>query len=177
MYREILWRLTWNSVIGRKEMFYAQKRWFLFWVFLLFVSFTWVPSLAKGAEKDSDPVKTHLEFLGYQCDVVDQGLRARHATKVHIVINSMRGGILFQTGFPGKGDHKEDLPRLTIIQDLNKKAWIARFYWTSDGNLFVEAWMPGLYEKTRFATFHEAWEHDIQILRDTYPTLKAYLAE
>ena len=84
---------------------------------------------------------------------------------------------MFQTGFPGKGDHKEDLPRLTIIQDLNKKAWIARFYWTSDGNLFVEAWMPGLYEKTRFATFHEAWEHDIQILRDTYPTLKAYLAE
>jgi hypothetical protein len=145
------------------------------WFFLI-ARCSW-SSIGQAAEKESDPIKTHLEFLGYVCDVVDQGLRARHQTKVSLVVSSARGGLLFQTGFPGKNGYKEEVHRLSMIQDLNKKAWLAHFYWTPEGNLFVEAWLPGLYEKSRFAQFHEAWDHDIQVLRDAYPGLKAYLAE
>ena len=138
-----------------------------------------VPVSGHAAEKDAanDPVKTHLEFLGYQVDQVEQGLRARHPLKVHIVVSYARGGIVVQTGFPGKVGAESEGPRFALVQKLNQQAWVARFFWSSDGHLLVDAWMPGLYDKARFAALLEAWEHDIQVLREAYPGLKAFLKD
>ena len=38
-------------------------------------------------------------------------------------------------------------------------------------------WMPGRYEKTRFALFMEAWDHDTALLRQSYDQLKPFLLE
>jgi hypothetical protein len=138
-----------------------------------------VPLAGRAAEKEAatDPVKTHLEFLGYQVDQVEQGLRARHPLKVHIVVSYARGGIVVQTGFPGKIGADSEGPRFAAVHKLNQQAWAARFFWSGDGHLLVDAWMPGLYDKARFAALLEAWEHDIQVLREAYPELKAFLKD
>lgn len=41
----------------------------------------------------------------------------------------------------------------------------------------MTAWMPGLYDKTRFALFLGAWERDAQVLREVATDLKPYLKE
>ena len=63
----------------------------------------WMPPLQEEAWADSayDPIIAHLDYLGYQCDMVEQGVRARHSSKLHIVLSYQKGGILLQTAFPG----------------------------------------------------------------------------
>src|SRR5918997_1451107 len=63
---------------------------------------------AVQAEKNDDLVIAHLEFLGYVCDIVEQGIRARHRSKIHLLLSQAQGGILLQTGFPGKGDSADN---------------------------------------------------------------------
>ena len=53
----------------------------------------------------------------------------------------------------------------------------SRAPWTTEGHLFVTAWMPGLYDKTRFALFMEAWERNSQVLRDVAIDLKPSLKD
>ena len=67
--------------------------------------------------------------------------------------------------------------RSVISLTPRQQAWAARFFWSGDWHLLVDAWMPGLYDKARFAAFLEAWEHDIQVLREAYPELKAFLKD
>jgi hypothetical protein len=61
----------------------------------------WASSPAR-ADSAYDPIIAHLDFLGYQSDVVDQGVRARHSSKLHIVVSYQKGGILVQTAFQEK---------------------------------------------------------------------------
>lgn len=60
---------------------------------------------------------------------------------------------------------------------MNLRTQISRAAWTAEGHLFVTAWMPGLYDKTRFALFLGAWERDAQVLREVATDLKPYLKE
>jgi hypothetical protein len=119
----------------------------------------------------------HLEFLGYQCDMVEQGVRARHSSKLHIVLSYQKGGILLQTAFPGKESEQDASKRHALANSVNLRTQVSRAAWTAEGHLFVTAWMPGLYDKTRFALFMEAWERDSQVLRDIATDLKPYLKE
>ena len=34
-----------------------------------------------------DPLIEHLEFLGYECDLVEAGIRAKHSSKIHLYIS------------------------------------------------------------------------------------------
>ena len=136
----------------------------------------WVSSPA-WADSAYDPIMAHLEFLGYQSDVVDQGVRARHSSKLHIVVSYQKGGILVQTAFPGKSPEQDVPKRHAVANGVNLRTQVARAVWTTEGHLFMSAWMPGLYDKTRFALFMEAWERDSQILRDVASDLKPYLKE
>ncbi len=132
---------------------------------------------AFGADTPADPVVSHLEYLGYRCDSVEQGIRAQHNSKLPFVVSSARGGILLQTGFPGKSDSAEASKRFTVLNTVNAKMHIARGFWTQEGDLFVKAWMPGLYDKLRFAAFIEAWEQDLKLLREAGPELSPFLLE
>jgi hypothetical protein len=138
-----------------------------------------VLSASQLASADSayDPIIAHLDFLGYQCDMVEQGVRARHSSKLHIVVSYQKGGILLQTAFPGKGAEQDVPKRHAVANGVNLRTQVSRAVWTTEGHLFMSAWMPGLYDKTRFALFMEAWERDSQVLRDVASDLKAYLKE
>ncbi|MBI4001484.1 MAG: hypothetical protein HY348_06845 [Nitrospira defluvii] len=133
--------------------------------------------IAVGAGTPADPVVSHLEYLGYRCDVVEEGIRAQHNSKLPFVVSSARGGILLQTGFPGKKDPPEASKRFIVLNMVNARMQVARGFWTREGDLFVNAWMPGLYDKLRFAAYLEAWEQDLKILREAAPDLSPFLLE
>ncbi len=124
-----------------------------------------------------DPLIEHLEFLGYECDFVEGGIRARHQSKIHLFIAYAFGGIRLQTGFPGTNPHSDVGSRYLVTNALMKKFSVGQLYWSDEGNLFVMAWMPGKYEKTRFALFMQAWDHDAVFLQQTYDQLKPFLKE
>jgi hypothetical protein len=54
---------------------------------------------------------------------------------------------------------------------------VVQLYWSDEGNLFAMAWLPGRYEKTRFALFMEAWDRDTSLLRQNHEKLKMFLKE
>jgi hypothetical protein len=58
-----------------------------------------------------------------------------------------------------------------------KQFSVIQLFWSEEGSLFAMGWMPGLYEKARFALFMEAWDHDTALLRQTYDQLKPFLIE
>jgi hypothetical protein len=128
-----------------------------------------------STETDSDLIVAHLEFLGYTCDLVDQGIRARHSTKFHLLVIPAHDGILLQTGFPGRRESREEPTRYAILNNVNARARVARFFWTPEGHLFGSAWMPGAYEKARFAAFMDAWEQDALLLREVSGVLQPFL--
>lgn len=132
-------------------------------------------SIAKDLPKD--PLIEHLEFLGYQCDLVEAGIRAKHFSKIPLYITYAFGGIRMQTGFPGKTPDPDSDSRYRVSNALIKEFSVARLYWSDDGNLFAVAWMPGRYEKARFALFIEAWDRDTALLRKYYEKLKPFLKE
>jgi hypothetical protein len=130
---------------------------------------------AVAGEAPQDPIISHLEFLGYECDVLEGGIRARHPSKAQLFVTRIRDGIRVQTGFRGTGDKLNEAGRCVAMNGANARMRVARVYWTSEGHLVMDAWIPGEYEKPRFASFMEAWDGDIQVLRDSYLELKPYL--
>ncbi len=134
-------------------------------------------TMAWGADTPADPVVSHLEYLGYRCDAVEQGIRAQHNNKLPFVVSSARGGILLQTGFPGKNDSSDTSKRFVFLNAANSRMQVARGFWTQEGDLFVNAWMPGLYDKLRFAAYLEAWEQDLKVLQEAGRDLSPFLLE
>lgn len=124
-----------------------------------------------------DPLVKHLEFLGYECDQVEAGVRAKHVSKIHLYITYAFGGIRLQTGFPGKAPYSDVGSRYRVTNALAKQLSVMQLYWSEEGNLFAMGWMPGMYEKARFAVLMEAWDHDTAILRQAYEDLKPFLKE
>lgn len=152
----------------RKRMVVVS--WGLF--FLLMCSGVNAESLAP-----KEPITEHLEFLGYECDQVETGIRAKHFSKIPLYITYAFGGVRVQTGFPGKPAYSDVGNRYQVVNALGKQLTVMQVYWSDDGNLFAMAWMPGRYEKERFALFMEAWDHDASLLRQTYDQLKPFLKE
>ncbi|MEX0829237.1 MAG: hypothetical protein WD032_03260 [Nitrospirales bacterium] len=124
-----------------------------------------------------EPLIEHLEFLGYECDVIDAGIRAKHLSKIHLYITNAFGGIRLQTGFPGKSPSSDEASRYVETNALMRQFAVVQLYWSDDGNLFAMAWLPGRYEKTRFALFMEAWDRDTSLLRQNHEKLKMFLKE
>lgn len=124
-----------------------------------------------------EPIIEHLEFLGFECDRVEAGLRAKHLSKIHLYFTNAFGGIRVQTGFPGKSPHSDVRSRYVVTNALGKQLSVMQLYWSEEGNLFAMAWMPGRYDKERFALFMEAWDHDAGVLRQAYDQLQPFLKE
>ncbi len=145
------------------------------WTFSLFLLMC--PSSLAESSVMKEPITEHLEFLGYQCDQVEAGIRAKHASKIHLYITFAFGGIRMQTGFPGNPPYSDVSSRYKVTNALSKQLSVMQVYWSKDGHLFATAWMPGMYEKSRFAVFMEAWERDTEVLRQTYGQLQPFLKE
>ena len=161
-----------------KKSFYRRIHGFRLTIIFLSLLFFQICPVAYGESASAkDPLIEHLEFLGYECDVVEAGIRARHLSKIHLYISYAFGGIRIQTGFPGTSPHSDVGSRYLVTNALIKRFSVGQIYWSDKGNLFVIAWMPGKYEKTRFALFMEAWDHDADVLRGAYKQLKPFLKE
>ena len=149
------------------------KRWILILGSLFFL-LLYSEVQAKSVSSE-DPLIKHLEFLGYECDLIESGIRAKHNSKIPVYITYVFGGIRLQTGFPGHSPQSENDSRYLVTNALMKQLSVSQLYWSTDGNLFSMAWMPGPYEKSRFAVFMEAWDRDASLLRQTYEQLKPFL--
>ncbi len=146
-------------------------------VFVGFIFLGFCSEVHAEVDSTNDPVIEHLEFLGYECDLIESGIRARHSSKIHLFITNAFGGIRMQTGFPGNSPHTDVGSRYRVTNALMNRFSVMQIFWSEDGSLFAMAWMPGRYEKGRFAIFMEAWDRDIALLRQTYNELKPFLKE
>ena len=154
----------------------GQRKWLVVvWWGLLFLCGCAVVHAESSIPKE--PIIEHLEFLAYECDRVEAGIRAKHLSKIHLYITYAFGGIRMQTGFPGKPPYSDVNSRYKVTNALGKQLSVMQLYWSDEGNLFAMAWMPGRYEKTRFALFMEAWDHDAGVLRQAYGQLQPFLKE
>ena len=114
------------------------------------------PASAQLAETAED-IRTHLEFLGYEVTVEEDNVTATHDSKLNVYMRDYQGGLLVQSYLLVVSNEEEALPTANL---LNTGAAATRFYVDSDGDIAVEAWLPGGYEKARFAAFLEAWDAD-----------------
>lgn len=163
-----------KGMMFRHESSQRKKMAVVLWslLFLLMCSVVHAESVSS-----KDPLIEHLEFLGYECDIVEAGIRAKHSSKIHLYITYAFGGIRMQTGFPGKSPHSDVGSRYRVTNALMKQFSVMQLFWSDEGSLFAMGWIPGKYEKTRFALFMEAWDHDTALLRQTYDQLKPFLKE
>ena len=110
------------------------------------------------AFKGSDKYKSHLEFLGYDVADKKKSLQAKHGKYLNIWLKQYQQGILVIGYFGRNKEHKNDEAGFhKMINDLNKGASAARYYEDKDGDLAVEAWYPGGYEKVRFGVFMDSF--------------------
>lgn len=122
------------------------------------------PAQAQPATPSTlDAVRTHLEFLGYACDQKPDKIVATHETKLNVIVQRVGTGILFTAYFTGK-DKSFSPAKLGFTNTLNREATLARFYWDKDGDLVMEAWQTGAYDKPRYAEFMESWDADAGLL-------------
>ena len=125
-------------------------------ILVLLASLLPASASAQLSEAAAD-IRTHLEFLGYEVTVEEDNVAATHESKLDIYLRDYQGGMLMQSYVLVVSNKDEALPTANL---LNTGAAATRFYIDSDGDLAVEAWMPGGYEKARFAAFLEAWDAD-----------------
>ncbi len=148
----------------------------IMWLGCLLFLLVFLVSPAKSLSA-TDPLLEHLEFLGYECNRVEAGIQAKHFSKIHLYLTYAFGGIRVQTGFPGKPPRADEGSRYKVTNALGKQLSVMQLYWSEEGNLFAMAWMPGMYEKARFAVFMETWDHDTALLRQAYENLTPFLKE
>jgi len=114
------------------------------------------------ASTNLDQMVTHLQFLGYQVERDGDIVKARHQTKVNILLRDFRGGVLLTSIFGCQDNAKKNRSAyLDFINTMNQKAIIIRFYCDKDSDFFMEAWFPGAYERAVFGSFLDLWDEDI----------------
>ena len=120
---------------------------------------------------------THLEFIGYTVSVNDDGIvNAKHPNDLSFSMKEFKGGVLC-AGYFGGSDHAKGNQGafLQLVNELNLNAAAARFYIDSDGDLAIEGYYPGAYEKKRFGVFIDVYNESIAQLSNMSDRLDPYL--
>ena len=82
-------------------------------------------------KQSREPIVQHLEFLGYQCEPMKQGVKVTHPSKIGFLLVPLKDGIMIQAAFAGieaqsnstiHHSADSDLSRLTVMNELNKHA-------------------------------------------------------
>lgn len=118
------------------------------------------PSLYAESSGTKEPLIEHLEFLGYECDVIEAGIRAKHISKIHLFITNAYGGIRIQTGFPGKMPRQDEPSRYVITNALMRQLAVVQLYWSDEGSLL--SWL-GCLVGMRNHGLHSFWKLGIVI--------------
>lgn len=110
-------------------------------------------------------VKNHFEFLGYTVIEGEDLLRCKHLDHMSISVQQFKSGILFVNFFSGSEYSKTHRTEfLEFCNSLNAKAVMVRAYVDKDGDLVLEGWFMGTYERQRFGGFIEIWHRDTERL-------------
>lgn len=157
------------------------------WCISVVVAMAFFFSMGKAIadpENSTQTIIQHLEFLGYQCEKLDQGIKATHSSKLGFLLVVLKDGLMAQSALAGVpptskaskgGTNQKMTEKLSTVNTLNKESTIARFFWADSGELVLRASILGAYDKGRFYTFMEAWEKDGQAIGKHYQALKSYL--
>ncbi len=111
------------------------------------------PALA-GPFEGSDDFKAHLEVLGYTVEESDKSLIATHDEFYNVAVKPYSGGILVITFFDTTSRaQSQRVGFFEFLNGMNRDAVAARYYEDDEGDVIVEGWYPGDYERTRFGVF------------------------
>ena len=121
-------------------------------------------SAADDAAFPMSALVSHVEFLGYKCEAGKTGgTTCKHPVKINFSAKPLGSGLLMTAFFTGK-EKPLGLEKLNLTNVLNTEATLARFYWDKDGDLAIEAWIAGSYDKARFSIVMDAWDSDTGLL-------------
>ena len=130
---------------------------------------------AKPPENSSDVIK-HLEFLGYEVSMNSTRIKAKHSKNLNLLIRKYRGGILATAYFVSSEYGKSNKSSwLHLINKLNRKAAAARYYLDSDGDMLIEGYYPGDYNKKSFSAFLDAFNLERRHISEVSNEIKKYL--
>ena len=104
-------------------------------------------------------VANHLTFLGFETMQEEGVIRAEHPHVLSLSVKQMDHGLL-HAGYAQVAG--EPTAKLAFINALNQGALVARFYLDGDGDCTIEAWLPGGYERARYALFIDMLRRDLR---------------
>jgi hypothetical protein len=115
-------------------------------------------SVFAGPPDSASDIKSHLEYNGYSVEVNDQRLLAKHPSKPNISMKKYNAGILFTSSYIANDNGRNNRDRLVdIVNELNQDAVAVRFYIDKDGDMIVEAYYAGAYDKANFGILLEKY--------------------
>jgi hypothetical protein len=125
---------------------------------------------------DAVDVIKHLEFLGYNASMDSKRIKALHPKHFNIFLKSFKGGILMTTYYgatPYGKSHREEL--LKEVNTLNRMAIAGRYYLDKEGDLVLEGYYPGAYDRQSFGVFLESFNEEKKSLGERLGRLEKFL--
>lgn len=110
---------------------------------------------------------SHLEFLGYSVtSASDKSVSLKHEKFPNEKLLVYNGGVLVSSWWSLSEEGKNSGAEISqLLNNLNKKSVVTKYYLDDDGDLDLEAWYPGEYDKARFALFmtkiQQDWNDDV----------------
>lgn len=110
-----------------------------------------------------DQIGSHLEYIGYDVEIKEDKVTARHSRYPHLFINIYDDGSSFNTIYPTNRYAKSNKPELVeVLNKSNCESFAAKFFTFNDpGILLISGWYPGEYEKLSFGKFVMRFNDDI----------------
>lgn len=122
-----------------------------------------------------EQISNHLRFLGYDTNIDDNIIFARHPEKPDVMIEVFIEGVLVASIYGCNDAAKQDrLGYLEFINMANKNARITRYYASKDSDFFIESWYSGEYSQIDFGRFLGLWDMDFEKLTKI-PGVEKYL--
>lgn len=102
-----------------------------------------------------------LQGQGYTVEPHGTGYRARHEQFLDFSLRGVEGGVLFGSFFsPTEAARAERAELLELINRMNGRVIVSRFYLDPDGDLIQEAWLSATLGEEAVARYVEAWQRD-----------------
>lgn len=118
-------------------------------------------------------IATHLEFLGYACEVQKDGwLYASHPVRWNFFVRPMPVGTLFHcTIHLGMVSEEKRAAFIEFFNRINSSTFFTRFTLERDeaNGIFVmraRTLAPGAYRRREFGTFVDMWHKDLERLHE-----------
>lgn len=113
-----------------------------------------VSSRVLAADSMLQEVRDHLECMGYTVAPDGNGLLISQSGRFTWLLTDFRDGILFRKVFRASdAGRARPADLLELANRINAGCAFVRTYRDSEGDLALDAWHPGLYERRSFGLF------------------------